>query len=177
MAFTALNYTVGDWTVNQKTIDTPTTLYPNATKTITVANMNWSKDYSTKSEDVGECDVINVTGTTLTSDAICRCCYKEVKDVYNNTNLVPSKLANRAGVQVMVSLEELFSSKNSKTGEEGDLPVVGWLCLRLPTHPSSTTALLQGAMERILGALFATDDATNETLISNIIRQKLNPTE
>lgn len=176
MAFTPTSYTQRGWAVAQKSVDTVTSTCPNATKNITVANLNWSTDYSTKSESASECEVINITGTSLTAPAIVRIGYKDIKDVYANTRLTPTKLANKAGVQVMVSLEELYSASNTTTGEEGDLPVKAWLCLCMPTHPSANTTLLESSIKRTLGALFATD-ATDTSLLQHIIRQKLNPCE
>lgn len=177
MAFTPISYTTGNWSVSQKTVDTTTTTCPNATKSITISNMNWKTDFSTKSETPAETQVINITSDSLSAPAVCRLAYKDIKDIYASTALNPSKLALKTGVQIMVSLEELYKATNSETGEEGDIPVTGWLCLRMPTHPCCTTTLLKGAMQRILGALYATDDSTNQTLLQHLIRQKLNPTE
>lgn len=117
------------------------------------------------------------------------CCVKvatkHVADVYGYSVLSPEKLNNKIpGVQVLVSLEELFrASRITKVTpasggdpetyecntETGHLPLSGWICVRVPKHMAVSEEMIQAYICDLLGTFTTNAPNGNQSVVKTIL--------
>lgn len=173
MAFTPISTVIGPWTVTQAQSLTPTATCPNASKSITVGNFNYTADW-TLAESVPDKTVYkSTTGSGQESPAVLRVSIRPVANIYSNCLTKPAKLANTlGGTQINLLLEQTFTVSNSVSGEFGDIPLKFSATLTVPKHASITASLIKAYAIQAMGMLFSSDETSGD-LIAKVFRGDL----
>ena len=175
MAYIPYGTTNGGYTVKQLVGNTVTSTFADGTKSTPVENINWREDYTLVSESPSEVVLTSTTGAGLTSPSKIKLAQKSVKDVFASSSLDCTCLPSmKKGQQIMISLEELYSAIGDI--DQGEFPLVGWVCLRIPTHPAVTATCVANFVQKLIGTLMATDSTNSSSHLGRVLRQKLDPT-
>lgn len=146
------------------------TNYSGSSTTNGVINLN------KKSEKAGETQYVSTAGEGLSPAEAVKIGFKTGKNIYGFSTLAPERLANTPDwVQVVISVEELFRcSRITKVlpgesgspdtyecyGETGHLPIMGWLCVRVPKHVAFSEDMLGAYMSDLISAVSTSGSTT-----------------
>lgn len=156
-----MEYTQHNWTVSSNVKDTI-----QASKNIAVPDLDFVNDFKKSVDEPNEAVITNTTGDTIVSSEHVRFGSTPVKNIYSGgTTDVSAMHQSKAGVQVMVEINENYTATNSVTGQEVDLPCKGRIVLRFPTANCVNEQLVQDLLSRTIAAALATGETDAGRLV------------
>lgn len=88
------------------------------------------------------------------------------------TNQYPAPVTT--GVQYVIQLDELLSTRDDSVGYRVDDPIVAYLTIRHPKSGNVTSSHVQAVVERLIGACYNSDGSSR---FDALMRSALKPTE
>lgn len=167
-----LSYTVGDWTVVSREVDTISTA-----KNLSIPDLDYPVDFSVSSETPGKVELMNVSGTTLEPVERLKYARSVVPNVYHGLDtLDASKIPSPKGVRPFVESLFLLSATNSATGADYVVPMRFQTSCETTTMNLMTSQALLWGLLRHFAAMFGTG-SVDASLLVRLFRGDLDPTK
>lgn len=164
----SVNYTAGNFTVVSQYVDSRATV--NVTRK--VPSLDWAQDFSTKSINKDQCELVNRTGAALAPSETVRIARTELTDIYKNTSVdAAQRLGDTRGERVLIQVNDQYLATNSLTGEQYLIPARAWICVETSVAPIVQQDIPKDIANRVLGALTstATADTTGLTTMDTLM--------
>lgn len=163
----SVHYTAGNFTVDSQYVDSKAAI----AITRPVPDIDWSADFSQKSINKDQCELVNRTGASLAPCETVTVARTEISDIYKNTSVdAAHRLADTRGVRVMIQARDEYKAVNSLNGEEYSLPARAWICVETPVAPLVQQDIPLDIVNRVLGMLAQTyTAATSATSMDTVI--------
>lgn len=141
------------------------------------AVLNYAADYAVKSDSSNEVILTNLTAP-LDAPERFRFAVSEIKDVYKNTGIDPTKQsASRRGVNLLAQLTGVYTVTDDTDALFKEvLPLEGHIVLKIPASEYITGDMLIAFIGRLVSGLFATGSSTDARLKS-MVRGSLTPAD
>jgi hypothetical protein len=167
-----LSYTVGDWTVVSREVDTISTA-----KNISVPDLDYPVDFSVSSDVPGKVELMNVSGTSLEPVERLKYARSVVPNIYHGLDTLDAeKLAAVKGVRPFIESLFLLSASNSVTGQTVVVPQRWQTSVETTTMNLMTAQALLWGMLRHFSALMGTG-SVDASLLVRLFRGDLDPTK
>jgi hypothetical protein len=167
-----LNYTVGDWTVTSREVDTISN-----PKTMSVPDLDYERDFSVSSQTPGKVELMNVSGTTLEPVERLKYARSVVPNVYHGLDTLDAmKLPSTSGARPFVESLFLFDASNSATGAQFVVPQRWQTSCESTTMNVITAEALIWGLRRHISALLGTG-SVDASLLVRLFRGDLDPTK
>jgi hypothetical protein len=167
-----LSYTVGDWTVVSREVDTIS-----SAKNISVPDLDYPVDYSVSADTPGKVELMNVSGTTLEPVERLKYACSVVPNIYHGLDTLDSeKLPTPKGKRPFVESLYLLSATNSVNGASVTVPLRYQTSCESSTMNLVTKQALTWGLYRHIAALLDTG-SVDATLLVRLFRGDLDPTK
>ena len=178
MAYVPVDYTSGNWHVQEPYHFSTTSTFADGIKNVPALNWCWDTDLSYAGEDKrsGGKRFSLTTNDRLGNHAMVTIAINKVSNIYDKAcyndgpfGKVPvMKLSKKDGFQVMLRLDALWHAENSVSAEEGDLCLGGWMCFYVHNHPAVKQEACEAIMRTLIGLNCSKDNATS--VVSTIMQ-------
>jgi hypothetical protein len=146
----SVNYTAGNFTVASQYVDARSGI--NVTRK--VPSLDWSGDFSMKSINKDQCELVNRTGAALAPSETVRIARTDLTDVYKNSSIdAAQRLGDTRGERVLIQVNDQYLATNSLTGEQYLIPARAWICVETSVAPIVKSDIPIDVTNRVLGAL------------------------
>lgn len=125
----------------------------------------------TAKESGNTSDSLTLVNTQSPSDRVNKIIVKtQLIDVYKGKSInAQFRSPNPQGIQVMIRREEIWSELESTDATlRYDLPIDGWMVIKVPFNALVDDTALQGFIGRLIGTLFQSDRAATPAAVSRI---------
>lgn len=137
--------------------------------TFTCETYNYPLVYCKESGNTS--DSLTLINTQSPTDRVNKFIVKtQLIDIYKGKSINPQfRSPNPQGIQVMIRREEIWSELESTDATlRYDLPMDGWMVLKVPFNALVDDTVLQGYVGRLVGGLFQSDRAATPAAVSRI---------
>lgn len=167
-----LHYTVGDWTVESREVDSISTA-----KSTSVPDLDYQRDFSVSSQVPGKVELMNVSGTSLEPVERLKYARSVVPNVYRGLDTLDAmKLPSTVGARPFVESLFLFNATNSVTGAQVTIPQRWQTSVESSTMNIVTAQALLWGLCRHMSALMGTG-SVDASLLVRLFRGDLDPTK
>jgi hypothetical protein len=167
-----LNYTVGNWTIVSKEVDTISTA-----KNLAVPDLDYAHDYSVASQAAGRTELLNTSGTGLEPVEKFAYTLGSVDNIFHGLDVPDSaKSCPKKGKAAIVGATFFLEATNSVSGETWSFPLRIQVKVESITHNVVAKQALDWAIARAVAALLQTG-STDASLVLAMFRGDTDPTK
>lgn len=126
--------------------------------------------FAKRESSAGESVLVN-TGTPTDRLEVIRTAIKDVKNIYNNTGIIPGyQSPNQTGKQLLIQVNEVWSKLDSEDSTyRQDLPVQAHLVVKLPNEALISENDVWELIGRLIGVLSESDGGTTPVITSRFV--------